>query len=236
MYAVVRGILFSFTDTDELLMSFQLSQLFFPRLSMKMKTHRQSRDISVRFPQAASTSIGGSGGSNGPSGPGDGNGNGNGELKMLAADSPSYISSKSANSLISFSRPTRIQAVTLFYLNKILDEVLLQILASAKSLATDRIKSDGIVRVLGGASGSGSGAGALLAKNAVLEAEMELRSYTEGLRKEGGKVPLGLSATSRLDGTDNFPVKSAYDLVSFAPVTLLIIFSFSPLPSLFCTD
>lgn len=148
------------------------------------------------------------------SGGGGGGGGGSGSVKVLAADSPSYISSKSANSLISFSRPTRIQAVTLFYLNKILDEILLQILSSAKSLATDRIKSDGIVRVLGGASGSGSGAGALLAKNAVLEAEMELRSYTEGLRKEGGKVPLGLSATSRLDGTDNFPVKSAYDLVS----------------------
>lgn len=125
-------------------------------------------------------------------------------------ETPSYISSRSANSLISFSRPTRIQAITLDNLNKILDELLLLILTSAKSLATDRIKSDGILKVLGGQSGSGSGAGALLAKNAVLEAELELRSYLEGQRKEGGKMPLGLSATSRWDGTEGFPVQSAY--------------------------
>jgi len=129
-------------------------------------------------------------------------------------DVPSYISSRSANSLISFSRPTRIQAITLHYLNKILDELLLLILTSAKSLATDRIKSDGILKVLGGQSGSGSGAGAILAKNAVLEAELELRSYLDGQRKEGGKMPLGLSATSRWDGTDTFPVQRAYEAVS----------------------
>lgn len=128
----------------------------------------------------------------------------------FTSETPSYISSRSANSLISFSRPTRIQAITLDNLNKILDELLLLILTSAKSLATDRIKSDGILKVLGGQSGSGSGAGALLAKNAVLEAELELRSYLEGQRKEGGKMPLGLSATSKWDGTEGFPVQSAY--------------------------
>lgn len=87
-------------------------------------------------------------------------------------------------------------------------------LTSAKSLATDRIKTDGILKVLGGQSGSGSGAGALLAKNAVLEAELELRNYLDDQRKEGGKVPLGLSATSRWDGTGSFPVQKAYEAVS----------------------
>lgn len=135
-------------------------------------------------------------------------------MELADGEVPSYISSRSANSLISFSRPTRVQAVTLYYLNKILDELLLQLLTTAKSLATDRIKSDGILRVLGGPSGSGSGPGALLAKNAVLEAELELRSYLEGQKKEGGKMPLGLSATSRWDGTNSFPVSSAYKAVS----------------------
>jgi len=128
---------------------------------------------------------------------------------VLAADSPSYISARSANSLISYSRPTRIQAVTLHYLNRLLDELLLLILTSARSLATDRIKTDGVLRVLGS-----TGSGALLAKNAVLEAELEMRSYVDGMRKEGNRVPLGLSATSRLDGTEGFPVKSAYEAVS----------------------
>lgn len=114
---------------------------------------------------------------------------------------PSLISARSANSLISENRPTRIQAETLLVLNGLLDELLLTILTAAKSLATDRIKSDGMLRVF---------SNNLLAKDAVLEAELELRSYLEARRAEGAKVPLGLMATSRLDGTDNFPVESAY--------------------------
>ncbi|PWN53503.1 hypothetical protein IE53DRAFT_359939 [Violaceomyces palustris] len=123
---------------------------------------------------------------------------------MVAADDgiPSYISARSANSLISEHRPTRIQAETLLVLNRLLDELLLMILSSAKSLATDRIKTDGMLKVMNNN---------LLAKNAVLEAELELRSYVDGKRAEGAKVPLGLMATSRLDGTDNFPVASAYN-------------------------
>ncbi|KAJ1022468.1 hypothetical protein NDA16_003457 [Ustilago loliicola] len=116
-------------------------------------------------------------------------------------DVPAFVSARSANSLISENRPTRIQAETLLILNGLLDELLLAILSSAKSLATDRIKSDGMLRVLNNN---------LLAKDAVLEAELEYRSYVEGKRAEGAKVPLGLMATSRLDGTEGFPVQSAY--------------------------
>ncbi|CAO1622989.1 unnamed protein product [Sympodiomycopsis kandeliae] len=120
---------------------------------------------------------------------------------MLAADIPSYISARSANSIISESRPTRIQAQTLAYLNRILDELLLFIVVSARSLATDRIKSDGLLKVLNNN---------VLAKDAVLEAELELRNYLQSKKAEGGRVPLGLSATSRWDGTEAFPVASAY--------------------------
>ncbi|CAO1621021.1 unnamed protein product [Parajaminaea phylloscopi] len=121
---------------------------------------------------------------------------------MLAADVPSYISARSANSIISEARPTRIQAETLSFLNRILDELLLFIVASAKSLATDRIKTDGLLKVLNNNN---------LAKDAVLEAELELRKYLQGKKAEGGRVPLGLSATSRWDGTEAFPVNSAYN-------------------------
>ena len=114
---------------------------------------------------------------------------------------PVFVSARSANTLISENRPTRIQAETLLVLNGLLDELLLMVLTSAKSLATDRIKTDGMLRVLNNNP---------LAKNAVLEAELELRSYVDGKRAEGAKVPLGLMATSRLDGTDGFPVQSAY--------------------------
>ncbi len=116
-------------------------------------------------------------------------------------DVPSFVSARAANTIISEDRPTRIQAETLLVLNGLLDELLLLILASAKSLATDRIKSDGMLKVL---------SNNLLAKDAVLEAELELRSYVDGKRAEGAKVPLGLMATSRLDGTDGFPVQSAF--------------------------
>ncbi|GAC93835.1 hypothetical protein PHSY_001400 [Pseudozyma hubeiensis SY62] len=114
---------------------------------------------------------------------------------------PAFVSARSANTLISENRPTRIQAETLLVLNGLLDELLLTILTSAKSLATDRIKSDGMLRIF---------ANNLLAKDAVLEAELELRSYVDGKRAEGAKVPLGLMSTSRLDGTDGFPFQSAY--------------------------
>lgn len=124
---------------------------------------------------------------------------------LLAADVPSYISARSANSIISESRPTRIQAQTLSYLNRILDELLLFIVVSARSLATDRIKTDGLLKVLNNN---------VLAKDAVLEAELELRNYLQGKKAEGGRVPLGLSATSRWDGTEAFPVASAYTAVS----------------------
>ncbi|PWY98226.1 hypothetical protein BCV70DRAFT_233160 [Testicularia cyperi] len=125
-----------------------------------------------------------------------------GSSHIAGADAPSYISARSANSLISESRPTRIQAEALLVLNRFLDELLLLVLSSAKSLATNRIKTDGVLKVLNNN---------LLAKDAVLEAELELRSYMEGKRAEGAKVPLGLMATSRLDGTENFPVNSAYN-------------------------
>ncbi len=116
-------------------------------------------------------------------------------------DAPPFISARSANALISENRPTRIQAETLLVLNALLDELLHNILISARSLATDRIKSDGVLKVLNNN---------FLAKDAVLEAELEYRSYVDGKRAEGAKVPLGLMATSRLDGTNDFPVESAY--------------------------
>ncbi|CBQ73873.1 conserved hypothetical protein [Sporisorium reilianum SRZ2] len=117
------------------------------------------------------------------------------------SDVPSFVSARAANSLISEHRPTRIQAETLLVLNGLLDELLSTILTSAKSLATDRIKTDGVLRVLNNN---------LLAKDAVLEAELELRSFVDAKRAEGARVPLGLMATSRLDGTDGFPVHGAY--------------------------
>lgn len=124
---------------------------------------------------------------------------------MLAKDVPSYISARSANSIISEARPTRIQAETLSFLNRLLDELLLFIVASSRSLATDRIKTDGVLKVFNNN---------VVAKDAVLEAELELRTYMQGKKAEGGRVPLGLSATSRWDGTEAFPVSSAYNAVS----------------------
>ncbi len=131
---------------------------------------------------------------------------------MLIDDAPSYISARSANAIISDSRPTRIQHEALLLLNKLLDELLLLVLRSARSLATDRIKTEGLLRVMHNS---------LLAKNAVLEAELELRKYNDGKRAEGGRLPLGLSTTSRWDGTAAFPVQSAYQAVSGVLLALL---------------
>jgi len=123
---------------------------------------------------------------------------------ILLDEAPTFISARAANSLLSENRPTRIQSEALHFLNRLLDEILLLILHSSRSLATNRIKTEGVLRVLNNN---------LLAKNAVLEAELELRTYLDGKRAEGAKVPLGLQATSRLDGTESFPVASAYNLL-----------------------
>ncbi|KAG8732376.1 hypothetical protein FRC11_014067 [Ceratobasidium sp. 423] len=81
---------------------------------------------------------------------------------------PAYVSARSADEILSSIRPTRIKNESLRSLNIFLDELLWLILHSARSLATNRLKA-GLLQIMPSAVG----------KDAVLEAEVELRAYRQ---------------------------------------------------------
>ncbi|KAI0065950.1 hypothetical protein BV25DRAFT_1619008 [Artomyces pyxidatus] len=84
------------------------------------------------------------------------------------SDNHAYISPHSADVILSDIRPIRLQIEALHSLNALLDELLAKTLTSAQSLLTDRIKS-GLLKILP----------TPLGKEALLEAEVELRAYWE---------------------------------------------------------
>ncbi|KAG9128188.1 hypothetical protein FRC07_003738 [Ceratobasidium sp. 392] len=79
---------------------------------------------------------------------------------------PAYVSARSADEILSAIRPTKIKAESLRSLNIFLDELLWLVLHSARSLATNRLKA-GLLHIMPSALG----------KDAILEAEVELRTY-----------------------------------------------------------
>ncbi|KIY42895.1 hypothetical protein FISHEDRAFT_54498, partial [Fistulina hepatica ATCC 64428] len=79
---------------------------------------------------------------------------------------PVYISSHSADVILSDIRPIKLQRDALHALNVLLDEFLYRILSAATSLATDKLR-DGLLTVLPTSLG----------KEALLEAQVELRAY-----------------------------------------------------------
>jgi hypothetical protein len=60
---------------------------------------------------------------------------------------PAYVSSRSANALISELRPTTLTADALLHLNLVLDELLGSLVAAAQSIAPEDIKTKGISKV-----------------------------------------------------------------------------------------
>jgi hypothetical protein len=83
----------------------------------------------------------------------------------LFAD-PMYISAHSAEAILSDFRPLKLQADALTFLNLLLDDILANIITSSRSILTDRLKT-GLLKTVPTAIG----------KDALLEAEMELRAY-----------------------------------------------------------
>ena len=79
-----------------------------------------------------------------------------------------YLSGRSAEVILSDVRPTKARPETLQAVNKLLDELLLLIISSARSIATEKLKA-GLLKVLP----------TPLGKDAILEAEIELRAYQE---------------------------------------------------------
>ncbi|KXN89456.1 hypothetical protein AN958_05618 [Leucoagaricus sp. SymC.cos] len=96
----------------------------------------------------------------------------------FASYAPSYISSQSADVILSDVRPFKLKAEALHAINVLLDEFLYNILNNAGSLSTDKLH-DSLLGLLPTSLG----------KDALLEAEVELRAYWDRTVAEGGPIP-----------------------------------------------
>ncbi|KAF9450949.1 hypothetical protein P691DRAFT_757736 [Macrolepiota fuliginosa MF-IS2] len=96
---------------------------------------------------------------------------------LLEGNTPSYISSQSADVILSDVRPFKLKTEALHAINALLDEFLYNILNTAGSLLTDRLRA-GLLGLLPTSLG----------KEALLEAEVELRAYWDRTNGEGAQV------------------------------------------------
>lgn len=101
---------------------------------------------------------------------------------------PAYISARSADVILSDIRPTKLADDALNSINVLLDELLYNILNTARAFTTPQLRA-GLNKILP----------TTLGKEAVLEAEMELRAYWE---RTGGVQGTG---PSQDDGGFNLP-------------------------------
>lgn len=77
-----------------------------------------------------------------------------------------YISAHSAEAILSDFRPLKLQPDALTFLNLLLDDILTNIITTSRSILTDRLKT-GLLKTIPTTIG----------KDALLEAEMELRAH-----------------------------------------------------------
>ncbi|KAH8118657.1 hypothetical protein DFH11DRAFT_1686758 [Phellopilus nigrolimitatus] len=108
---------------------------------------------------------------------------------------PTYLSPRAADVVLSEIRPTKLAPEALRSVNVLLDELLWMILGAARSLSTETIKG-GMNKILPTPAG----------KEALLEAEVELRAYWE---RTTPSTPLRPYAESVQD----FPLLPAFELL-----------------------
>jgi hypothetical protein len=112
----------------------------------------------------------------------------------LASSGPQYLSSRSSDVILSEIRPIQLKIEALRSINTFLDEFLWNILSTARSLVTDRIKA-GVLKILPTSLG----------KAALLEAEVELKAYWE---RTGPRPKPNVGANDALD----FPLQWTYEV------------------------
>lgn len=132
---------------------------------------------------------------------------------------PCYISSRSADVILSDVRPTKLSIDALDSINAFLDELLRTILGAARALRTTQLRA-GLHKVLP----------TTLGKEAVLEAELELRAYCE---RTGGILGSSLVAEDSAFNLEwsfevgGFPFMCIHRLVFQAPHTQPNLYSSS---------
>ena len=117
--------------------------------------------------------------------------------KIFAA--PLYLSPRSADVVLSEIRPTRLAPDALRSVNVLLDELLWMILSMARSFATDQLKA-ALSKLLPTSLG----------KEALLEAEVELRAYWDRTS----------NAPSRpySENPQEFPIQPAFEVRTHPPL------------------
>lgn len=90
------------------------------------------------------------------------------EPQRIVCAGPTYITSRSADVILSDVRPIKLKLEALRSMNVLLDEFLYNVLNAANSLSTDKLKT-GLHKVLPSNLGNDS----------ILEAELELKAYWE---------------------------------------------------------
>ncbi|KAK0206893.1 hypothetical protein DFS33DRAFT_1317748 [Desarmillaria ectypa] len=106
--------------------------------------------------------------------------------------SPSYLSAHSADVILSDIRPIKLKVEALHSINVLLDEFLYKIINTAQSLVTDKLRA-GLLSILP----------TPLGKEALLEAEVELRAYKDRTK----------SAKTVEDDKDTFNLAWAFELL-----------------------
>ncbi|KAJ7068814.1 hypothetical protein C8F01DRAFT_1119409 [Mycena amicta] len=110
------------------------------------------------------------------------------------ATGPQYISSHSADVILSDIRPIKLKLEGLRSINVLLDEFLFNILNTARSLSTDRLRAS-LLSILPTSLG----------KEALLEAEVELRAYWDRTPRP--------AAGEREDDSETFNLQWAFELL-----------------------
>lgn len=113
----------------------------------------------------------------------------------LSEHTPVYLSPRSADVVLSEIRPTKLAPEALRSVNVLLDELLWMILSMARSFATDQLKA-ALSKLLPSSLG----------KEALLEAEVELRAYWD--RTTGGAP-----SQRYTENTQEFPIQPSFELL-----------------------
>lgn len=112
----------------------------------------------------------------------------------MSIQCPTYISTRSAEVILSDVRPIKLKPEALHSVNVLLDEILYSILSVSRSLATEKLKA-ALLKVLPTSLG----------KEALLEAEVELKAYWD---RTGGRASSPRHSGSDFDLQWSFEVST----------------------------
>ncbi|KAF8309333.1 hypothetical protein DL93DRAFT_2040526, partial [Clavulina sp. PMI_390] len=117
---------------------------------------------------------------------------------------PVFINSKAADVILSDVRPTSITTDALRAINILLDELLWLMLAHARSLETTRLKT-GVLKTIP----------TQLGKDAILEAELEIRAFKEKTQQSRPR-----NGRANEDAPTAFPLQEAFNWLRYKSQTL----------------